>query len=82
MKFSCKKHCIGYADSRIGGIKFSEECGIFGGVSQEHNVAPFIQQGLFMLQHRGQESAVYAAEIRIYSYTKTKGLSWKSLQTG
>lgn len=74
MKFSCKKHCIGYADSRIGGIKFSEECGIFGGVSQEHNVAPFIQQGLFMLQHRGQESAGLCCGDKDLFLYKNKGL--------
>jgi len=39
MRFFCKKHCIGYADSRIDGIKFSEECGIFGGASKEHHIA-------------------------------------------
>lgn len=38
-------------------MKFSEECGIFGGVAFDSNVAPHIQQGLFMLQHRGQENA-------------------------
>jgi len=74
MNFSCKKHCIGYADSRIDGIKFSEECGIFGGASKEHNIAPFIQQGLFMLQHRGQESAgLCCGDDDLFTY-KNKGL--------
>ncbi|HBG48876.1 MAG TPA: amidophosphoribosyltransferase [Cyanobacteria bacterium UBA9971] len=74
MRFSCEKHCIGYADSRIDGIKFSEECGVFGGASKEHNIAPFIQQGLFMLQHRGQESAgICCGDDDLFTY-KNRGL--------
>ena len=34
-----------------------EECGVFGGIVYENDIAPYIRQGLFMLQHRGQESA-------------------------
>ena len=74
MKFSCKKHCLGYADSRIDGVKFSEECGIFGGICHEQNIAPFIQQGLFMLQHRGQESAGLCCGDEDLSTYKNKGL--------
>ncbi len=74
MKFSCKKHCSGYASSRIDDLKFSEECGIFGGVSFNHNIAPFIQQGLFMLQHRGQESAGLCCGDKDLSIYKNKGL--------
>lgn len=74
MSFSCKKHCLGYADSRIDGIKFGEECGIFGGVSFEHNIAPFVQQGLFMLQHRGQESAGICCGDKDLTVVKNKGL--------
>lgn len=74
MMYSCKDNCCGYADSRIDGIKFSEECGIFGGVSPEYNVAPFIQQGLFMLQHRGQESAGLCCGDKDLFIYKNKGL--------
>ncbi len=38
-------------------MKPREECGIFGGVSFKENVSPYLRKGLFMLQHRGQESA-------------------------
>lgn len=38
-------------------MKFKEECGIFGGTVFTGNAAPVIREGLFMLQHRGQESA-------------------------
>ncbi|OGI03416.1 MAG: amidophosphoribosyltransferase [Candidatus Melainabacteria bacterium GWF2_37_15] len=55
-------------------MKFSEECGIFGGVSTNYPVAPLIQQGLFVLQHRGQESAgICAGDKDLYIY-KNKGL--------
>lgn len=70
----CKKHCLGYVNSKIGGIKFSEECGIFGGVCFKYNVAPFIQQGLFMLQHRGQESAGLCCGDKDLFIYKNKGL--------
>ena len=71
---SCKKHCLGYADSRVDGVKFSEECGVFGGVCTKYNVAPFIQQGLFMLQHRGQESAGLCCGDKDLFIYKNKGL--------
>lgn len=74
MKFSCKKHCLGYADSRIDGIKFGEECGIFGGISNKDNIAAYIQQGLFMLQHRGQESAGLCCGDKDLSIHKNNGL--------
>lgn len=74
MKFSCKKHCHGYADSRIDGVKFGEECGIFGGISHNQHIAPFIQQGLFMLQHRGQESAGLCCGDDDLVVHKNKGL--------
>lgn len=38
-------------------MKLKEECGIFGGISFEAEVAPIIREGLFRLQHRGQENA-------------------------
>ncbi len=67
----CKK---GYCFSGQGEIKFSEECGVFGGISYKYPVAPFIQQGLFMLQHRGQESAgICVGEKNPFIY-KNKGL--------
>jgi amidophosphoribosyltransferase len=74
MSFSCKKHCCGYADSKLGEVKFSEECGIFGGVCYNSDIAPYIQQGLFMLQHRGQESAgICCGDKDLFTY-KNKGL--------
>lgn len=49
-------------------------CGIFGGVSKGPNVAPYIQQGLFMLQHRGQESAGLCCGDKDLFIYKNKGL--------
>ncbi len=71
MKSLCKK---GYCFQKSGEMKFSEECGVFGGITYKYPIAPFIQQGLFMLQHRGQESAgICAGEKNIVVY-KNKGL--------
>lgn len=70
----CEKHCLGYANSRAGGVKFSEECGVFGGVCNNYDIAPFIQQGLFMLQHRGQESAGICCGDEDLFVHKNKGL--------
>lgn len=55
-------------------MKFSEECGVFGGASRDYPIAPFIQQGLFVLQHRGQESAGICAGDRDLFIYKNKGL--------
>ncbi|HSA05842.1 MAG TPA: amidophosphoribosyltransferase [Candidatus Gastranaerophilales bacterium] len=71
MKSPCKK---GYCFQSSGEMKFSEECGVFGGVTNKYPVAPFIQQGLFMLQHRGQESAgICVGDKDLFIY-KNKGL--------
>lgn len=57
-----------------GNLKFGEECGVFGGISSKNPIAPYIQQGLFMLQHRGQESAgLCVGEKNPFIY-KNKGL--------
>jgi len=37
--------------------RFHEECGVFGVFSQEEDVANLTHFGLYLLQHRGQESA-------------------------
>jgi amidophosphoribosyltransferase len=71
MKSACKK---GYCFYSGGNLKFSEECGIFGGVSDKNPIAPYIQQGLFMLQHRGQESAGICVGDKDLSIHKNKGL--------
>lgn len=55
-------------------MKFSEECGIFGGVAKNYPIAPFIQQGLFILQHRGQESAGLCVGDGDFKVYKNKGL--------
>jgi amidophosphoribosyltransferase len=38
-------------------MKLKEECGIFGGISFDGDISPIIRDGLFRLQHRGQENA-------------------------
>lgn len=55
-------------------MKLSEECGIFGGVAFSSNIAPYIQQGLLMLQHRGQESAGVCCGDKDLFIFKNKGL--------
>jgi amidophosphoribosyltransferase len=69
----CKKGiCFYGSDAKF---KFKEECGIFGGIaSEKYHVAPFIQQGLFMLQHRGQESAGICCGDKDFYIYKNKGL--------
>ena len=37
-------------------MKFAEECGIFGGIAKDTNIAPIIKSGLIALQHRGEQS--------------------------
>lgn len=71
MKCACKKGYCFYGD---GELKFKEECGIFGGVSDKYPVAPYIQQGLFMLQHRGQESAGICVGEKDLTVHKSSGL--------
>ena len=41
--------------------KFRDECGIMGAYlkSKENNCSSYIYYGLYALQHRGQESAVF-----------------------
>ena len=36
--------------------KLGEECGIFGGFSKKGDIKEIVRNGLFKLQHRGQES--------------------------
>lgn len=55
-------------------MKFREECGIFGGIIVEENIAPAIRDGLFMLQHRGQESAGICCGNEKLNIHKGKGL--------
>ncbi len=71
MKTFCKK---GYCFHGGGELKFSEECGVFGGISYKYPVSAFIQQGLFMLQHRGQESAGLCVGGKDLQVHKNKGL--------
>lgn len=54
--------------------KMQEECGIFGGYCKENKIAPIIKQGLFKLQHRGQESAGIVSGNESYSIHKAQGL--------
>jgi len=50
------------------------ECGVFGGIIFENDVAPYLRQGLFMLQHRGQESAgICCGDVDLINH-KNKGL--------
>ncbi|MCL1931418.1 MAG: class II glutamine amidotransferase, partial [Treponema sp.] len=48
--------------------KLHEECGVFGVflTDPEHDAAPLVYDGLFSLQHRGQESAGIAAVFDNY----------------
>ncbi len=55
-------------------MKLHEECGIFGGIMTSGVVAPIVQNGLFMLQHRGQESAGLCCGDEDFSLHKGKGL--------
>lgn len=54
--------------------KLGEECGIFGGYCKIGNVAPYIQSGLFRLQHRGQESAGISVGNKQQILYKNEGL--------
>lgn len=55
-------------------MKIGEECGIFGGYSYNESIAPFIKEGLFMLQHRGQESAGVCCGDDVLTLHKDQGL--------
>jgi amidophosphoribosyltransferase len=55
-------------------VKLNEECGVFGGLSFKGNIAPYIRNGLFMLQHRGQESAGVCWREKQLSVIKDKRL--------
>lgn len=54
--------------------KLGEECGIFGGFCKDGDIAPYIQNGLFKLQHRGQESAGISTGDVEQKLHKAKGL--------
>lgn len=55
-------------------MKFKEECGVFGGIIYNGNIAPVIKEGLFMLQHRGQENAGICCGNDKMTVYKGKGL--------
>ncbi|MEI7475024.1 MAG: amidophosphoribosyltransferase [bacterium] len=55
-------------------MKIGEECGIFGGYAYNNPIAPYIKEGLFMLQHRGQESAGVCCGDSVLSLYKEQGL--------
>lgn len=61
-------------------MKFREECGVFGGVALNENVAPLIRRGLFLLQHRGQESAGICCGDNDLNLFKDKGLVMEVLK--
>lgn len=54
--------------------KLGEECGIFGGYCKDEDIAPYIRNGLFKLQHRGQESAGISSGDKNQTLHKAKGL--------
>lgn len=54
--------------------KLHEECGVFGGFCKEGDIAPYIRNGLFKLQHRGQESAGITSGETYQTLHKAKGL--------
>jgi amidophosphoribosyltransferase len=55
-------------------MKFKEECGIFGGILFDGNIASIVRDGLFMLQHRGQENAGLCCGNEQFTTHKGKGL--------
>lgn len=55
-------------------MKLHEECGVFGGICFDSLIAPVIRHGLFMLQHRGQESAGICCGDETLTVHKGKGL--------
>lgn len=61
-------------------MKLKEECGVFGGIAFNDNVAPIIRKGLFMLQHRGQESAGLCCGDDELTLFKDKGLVMEVLK--
>ncbi|OGI23552.1 MAG: amidophosphoribosyltransferase [Candidatus Melainabacteria bacterium RIFOXYA2_FULL_32_9] len=61
-------------------MKLGEECGVFGGIAFEDNIAPIIRKGLFMLQHRGQESAGLCCGDQTLSLHKDKGMVMEVLK--
>ena len=59
--------------------KLGEECGIFGGFVHEGNVKAIVRNGLFKLQHRGQESAGLSCGEEKQVLVKAKGLVMEAL---
>ncbi len=55
-------------------MKLKEECGIFGGYCFDRDIAPYIKNGLFHLQHRGQESAGISSGEEKFKLIKGNGL--------
>ncbi|MDR1327363.1 MAG: amidophosphoribosyltransferase [Heliobacteriaceae bacterium] len=59
--------------------KLGEECGIFGGFVHKGDVKGIIRNGLFKLQHRGQESAGISCGEETQTLVKAKGLVMQAL---
>lgn len=55
-------------------MKIHEECGVFGCYVFDGNASKYITHGLFMLQHRGQESAGICCGEKELTILKDKGL--------
>ena len=56
-----------------------EECGIFGGFARKGDIKSIIRNGLFKLQHRGQESAGISCGEDTQTLVKAKGLVMQAL---
>ena len=66
-------------DSESNVDKPGEECGIFGGFAHGGDIRFIIRNGLFKLQHRGQESAGLSCGEDEQVLVKAKGLVMESL---
>ena len=60
-------------------MKLGEECGIFGGFAKKGDIKLIIRNGLFKLQHRGQESAGISCGEETQTLVKAKGLVMQAL---
>ncbi len=60
-------------------MKLGEECGIFGGFAKKGDAKFIIRNGLFKLQHRGQESAGISCGEETQILVKAKGLVMQAL---
>ena len=59
--------------------KLGEECGIFGGFATAGDIRFIIRNGLFKLQHRGQESAGISCGEDTQTLVKARGLVMQAL---